>query len=491
MFRRQSQIHAFKCAVASRRQQIMKPKHFSIPIVCWLSVLACFTVQPAVAAPLWAVGANNDSPTLRLAVFDVDVTPPVGSMMAYDPVKAQGELSLRGRGVILLGAGAPIVLCAMDWIGISNEGHEAFQQRLAEAAGTTPQRVAVHTVHQHDAPDCDFATERLLREHGLPLGPYDGTFARSALERLTAAVHAALGESKPVTHLGLGQAQVREVASNRRILGPGGKVRATRWTATPDPALRSEPEGTIDPIVSLISFWNGEQPLAVLSYYACHPQSYYRTGVANPDFPGIARFLRQQQVPDALHVHFNGAGGNLGAGKYNDGSHTNRWVLAQRLADGMKRAWEATEKSPLAPQEVGWKVVPVALPPAAHLTEAKLEAELRGSDKSLQSGAATQLVWLRRCQAGHRMDLSCLRLGRARVLFMPGELFVEYQLAAKQMHRDLFVAMAAYGDYGSGYIGTAPAYEQGGYETAPRSSHVAPGVEAVLMGGMRELLRDE
>ena len=38
-------------------------------------------------------------------------------------------------------------------------------------------------------------------------------------------------------------------------------------------------------------------PLAVLSYYACHPQSYYRTGVPSPDFPGIARSIRGQAVP--------------------------------------------------------------------------------------------------------------------------------------------------------------------------------------------------
>jgi len=428
---------------------------------------------------------------LRLAVFDVDATPPVGSMMAYDPVKAQGELGLRGRGVIVLDAGEPIVLCAVDWIGVSNEGHDVFRQKLAEAAGTTPQRVAVHTVHQHDAPECDFGAERVLRERGLPLGRYESSFAHVVLERLTAAVRASLSESKPVTHLGLGQAEVREVASNRRILGSDGKVRATRYTATKDAALRAEPEGTIDPIVSLISFWNGDQPLAVLSYYACHPQSYYRTGIANPDFPGIARFLRQQQVPDALHVHFNGAGGNLGAGKYNDGSHETRWVLAQRLADAMKRAWEAMEKFPLTLKDIGWEVVPVALPPAAHLKEAELEAVLRGSDKDLQFGAASQLVWLQRCGAGHRTELSCLRLGQARVLHMPGELFVEYQLAAKQMRRDLFIAMAAYGDYGPGYIGTALAYEQGGYETGPRASNVVPDVEAVLLDGLRELLRDD
>ncbi len=139
-----------------------------------------------------------------------------------------------------------------------------------------------------------------------------------------------LPRAQPVTHLGLGEARVYKVASNRRILGPDGKVRAVRWTATKDPAVRAEPEGTIDPIVSLVSLWNGERPVAVLSYYATHPQSYYRTGLPNPDFPGVARFLRQMAVPEALHVHFDGAGGNIGAGKYNDGSPENRLVLAER-----------------------------------------------------------------------------------------------------------------------------------------------------------------
>ena len=73
---------------------------------------------------------------------------------------------------------------------------------------------------------------------------------------------------------------------------------------------------------------------------------------------------------------------------------------------------------------------------------------------------------------------------------MPGELFVEYQLAAKAERPDLFVAMAAYGDYGPWYIGTAKAYEEGGYETQPRSSNVGPSAEAVLMGAIRKLLKE-
>jgi hypothetical protein len=39
-------------------------------------------------------------------------------------------------------------------------------------------------------------------------------------------------------------------------------------------------------------------------------------------------------------------------------------------------------------------------------------------------------------------------------LHLPGELFVEYELAAQAMRPDRFVAVAGYGDYTPGYIGT-------------------------------------
>jgi len=458
-----------------------------VPLVLAVGLgFAGSAVVPAAESP-----ASTPSPTsaLRVATFDVDATPPVGSMMAYDPVTNRWDLGLRARGIVLLGSGEPIVLCAVDWIGIANEGHDAFRSALARAAATSPRRVAVHSLHQHDAPDCDFSAERILKEAGQEPRQFDSRFQRQVLADLERAVRESLPRAQPVTHLGLGEARVEQVASNRRILGPDGKVRATRWTATRDPAIRAEPEGTIDPMVSLVSLWNGEQPVAVLSYYATHPQSYYRTGFPNPDFPGLARFFRQLAVPAALHVHFTGAGGNLGAGKYNDGAPENRLALAERLADGMRRAWESTTRQPVSADDVSWKVESVALPPAKHLTAAQLESALKEQPgTSATAGGASRLAWSRRCQGGHQLDVTCLELGRARLLHLPGELFVEYQLAAKAMRPDLFVAMAAYGDYAPWYIGTAVAYEQGGYETSPEASNVAPEAEAVLMAAIRKLL---
>lgn len=428
---------------------------------------------------------------LKLATFEVDATPPVGTELAYDTATGV-QTPLSCRGVILIGAGRPIVLCAIDWIGIGTGGQQVFRENLARAAGTVPERVAVHTLHQHDAPRCDFTVEELLREHGLENSGFDDSFARATVARASQAIERAISNASPITHLGLGTGIVHDVASNRRILGDDGKVKFTRWTATRDPELRAMPVGTIDPHLKLISFWNGETPLAALTYYACHPQSYYRTGLSSPDFPGLARNAREAET-GIPHIHFNGAGGNIGAGKWNDGSKMNRQVLADKVAAGMKAAWEATEKSPISEDQVDWEVEPVLLPVARHLDEAQLTAVLQNDDakKTDRWFAAKQLIWLRQCRNGETIDLACLSLKNCRILHMPGELFVEYQLAAQKMRPDLFVAMAAYGDYSPGYIGTEVAYSQGGYETSPRASRVAPSVEGVLLQALDRLLKPD
>ncbi|MFQ5730314.1 MAG: hypothetical protein ACE5KM_00005 [Planctomycetaceae bacterium] len=426
---------------------------------------------------------------LMVAAFNVDASPPVGSPLAYDPTK-ELLIPLSCRGVILLGNGKPVVLCAVDWIGIGNDGNKLFRETLAKAAGTTPARVAVHALHQHDAPACDFSAAKLLDAQGVKGHRYDARFARAVINRAAKAVAEAIERAQPVTHLGLGQGRVDKVASNRRILGSDGKVKHVRWTATRDPKVRAFPAGTIDPMLKMVSFWNRDKPLVAITYYATHPQSYYRTGKANPDFPGIARNARQKTT-GVLHVHFNGAGGNIGAGKWNDGSKKNRQVLADRVAAGMKRAWENTKKTPIAASDLRWATVNVVLPPAPHLDAKKLSAALKDAKATVaaRTAAARNLIWLRRCKTRDTITIACLKLKTARVLHMPGELFVEYQLAAQKLRPDLFVAMAAYGDYAPGYIGTEIAYSQGGYETSPRASRVAPAVEGVLMRAVKKLLK--
>src|SRR5690606_16969250 len=71
---------------------------------------------------------------LRVGTFDVDVTPPIGSPVAYAPTRKIDD-PISARGVVLLGAGQPIVLCAVDYLGISNSGYDRWRETLAEAVG--------------------------------------------------------------------------------------------------------------------------------------------------------------------------------------------------------------------------------------------------------------------------------------------------------------------------------------------------------------------
>ena len=434
---------------------------------------------------------GDDSP-LRMATFQVDATPPLGSPLCNGNVTPAMEIvsPLTARGLILITAEKPIVLCAVDWVGIGNESYDVFRGAIAEATGTTPDRVALHTLHQHDAPGSDFATERLLTGQGLARQFSNPDRDIEVMQRLAAAAKESIGKAQEVTHVGLGSARVEKVASNRRILGSDGRVAIQRQSAGGrNPKAATAPEGVIDPLVRLISFWQDDRALGVLTYYATHPQSYYGKGGVNWDFVGIARATREEALPDVPHIHFNGAGGNVAAGKYNDGKKDKRPLLAGRLADGMRRAWESQKKTSVAAADVDWRVQRVALPVRDTLVEAELVTKLtdESATKKVRLRAARDLAFVRRVKAGHRIPLSCLKLGRARILHMPGELFVEYQLAAQKIRSGEFVAMAAYGDYGPGYIGTTIAYAQGGYETGI-VSRVAPTVEKVLTDAMRKLL---
>lgn len=443
-------------------------------------------------ASLALVHASGAAP-LAICTFQSDATPPLGSPLCYAAVEPAKEIvdPLTVRGIVILGDGDPIVLCAVDWVGIGNSGYDTFREALAKAAGTTADRVALHTLHQHDAPGFDFEAEELLASRGLSGAMFHVAHVRKTIDRAAAALSESLADPKKVTHLGVGVAKVDKVASNRRILGDDGNVKYVRYSSSQIAEAVAAPEGVIDPLVRVISFWNGERPLVVLSYYATHPQSHYGKGGVSWDFVGMARAQREAALPGVPHIHFNGAGGNVAAGKYNDGSPGRRPVLASRLAAGMTKAWEATQRAPISASDVGWHTCDVKLPlREMYQDEAPMLKMLDDTSARLRDRvrAARDLVWARRAKAGQAIQLSCLHLPGVYVVHMPGELFVEYQLAAAGMQPAATVCMAAYGDYGPGYIGTEIAYTQGGYETS-YVSRTAPAVEKVLVEGMAELLK--
>lgn len=428
-----------------------------------------------------------------IASFTADVTVPKGHGMMGGLWKSKSVADpLYAKGVVLIGGEKPVVFVSVDWCEIRNEAFDRWRDVLAEAAGTTRERVLVSAIHQHDAPVADIGAQRILEERGLEGSICDMEFHEVAVQRVGKALREALKSKRRITHIGMGQAKVKEISSNRRYLLPDGKPSFNRGSASARNVLaREAPEGTIDPWLKTLSFWDGDRPVAALSGYATHPMSYYRTGEVSADFPGDARARRQRETPDCLQIYFSGASGNVTAGKYNDGSRTNRAVLAGKLYDGMAAAWKATRRTPL--EKIDFRNTKLRLEPRDHA-----EFTIAAYEKTLQPGTkawdqcrdAMGLAWRRRADAGQQIDVPVIDLGAAQLLLLPGEIYVEYQLAAQRMNPDAFVLVAGYGECATGYIPTEKHWEEKDSNLSDWC-WVHPGAEKPLLEAIRRVLKPE
>ena len=72
------------------------------------------------------------------------------------------------------------------------------------------------------------------------------------------------------------------------------------------------------------------------------------------------------------------------------------------------------------------------------------------------------------------------------ILNLPGEAFIEYQLDAEAQRPDAFVAVASYGDLGTGYIPLERSFAEGGYE--PSDAFVSGKSEPILRAAIHKLL---
>ena len=397
---------------------------------------------------------------LRLATIMADITPPVGSPIYTGSARSIVD-PLEARGVVFSGGDKPIVIVALDWCEVRNNSYDLWRSHLAAAAGTTRERVLLSCVHQHDAPYTDVEAQQLLDEARSPHRLCDPAFERACIAKVAKAIRHAPPQT--ITHLGTGEATVEKVASNRRYVGSDGKISFGRTSATPDPTIRNQPEGLIDPVLKTISFWNGTKPVAALHAYSTHPMSYYGKGDVSADFPGIARRKLQAESSGVFHIYCSGASGDTMAGRYNDGNPVNRQLLGGRLYQAMAASWSATQRAPL--NQIGFRCAKVMFQPRKN-RRYSLEVLNRVLTSSTaprreKLDAALGISWLRRAARRRPIEMPAVHFGSAAIAVLPAEAFVQYQLWAQQAAPQKTVMSLGYGECAPGYIPTNAAVSEG------------------------------
>ena len=214
--------------------------------------------------------------------------------------------------------------------------------------------------------------------------------------------------------------------------------------------------------------------------------SYYGDGRVSADFCGLARRQRQAQNPECTHLYFNGCGGNIGAGKYNNGSKQARKTLTNRLLQGIIASEASMTREPI--KSVNWATQEILPPLNQAFDETALMKEITNKSNRpvARNRPAYAVAFMRRIEQQIPLLLNALHINDASFLHLPAECFIEYQLRAQAAASDRFVACAAYGDGGPWYIRTRNAYPQGGY--AVSVAWCGPEMDAMLSGGIESLL---
>ncbi len=428
------------------------------------ALAATLALASGVREPSVAAGTGDSRPPLvTLSSFVAEITPPLGHPLMGGGVAPAKEIEdpLFAHGFVLQGVGKPVAFVSLDWCEVRNGAYDLFRTKLAKAIGTEPVRVMLSSIHQHDTPIADLEAQQLLEKHKAKGAVCDLAFLEKAVGRVAEAARESLKEAQRVTHVGTGEGKVEKLASNRRYFDADGKVRYNRMSATRDPKIRDGEEGTIDPFVKTLSFWNGDTALLGLSAYAIHPMSYYGKGGVSADFIGLARKRRQADTRGVFQFYASGCSGNVTAGKYNDGDPGNRPVLADRLHAGMAAAWKATKKT--AVKDVAFRSVPLTLEArtSAGFKEEELLKRVQSDPRPFgQCLGALGLSWKARVDAGQPIDVPALDFGHAVLTLLPAESYVEFQLLAQKTRPDSFVVVAGYGECGPGYIPIERAWKE-------------------------------
>ncbi|MCZ7643980.1 MAG: hypothetical protein M5U26_01640 [Planctomycetota bacterium] len=432
---------------------------------------------------------------LRLAPFTVDITPPVGMPLAYG-FNRKTDAPIHLRGVVFDDGAARVVLCAAEIIGLYGKAYAERRGVVARAAGVPPGNVLFHSVHQHDSLRPPSRGVRAMLRRRKLLAPGEDAYWDELLKKIDAAIRAAVrpgarGAWRKVEALATAERRVAGLASNRRLVGPDGKVQAMRWSMTTDPKLQAWPVGRIDPLLRTIGFLGaGGRPLATLHFYATHPMGAYGRNMVSADIPGVALAHLRRAHPGGQHVYFTGCAGNITFGKYTTPSkERNLKLLGARLGEALAanvRALELREAGPLRLKRARFEL-PLD---TQRCTLAKLRTAIAdAADRHKACHEAMRLEALQGFLKRPWTPLTRLDLGpRVHVLSLPAETVVEYQLYAQARAPERFLAAAAYGDGSLQYIPTAAMYAEGGYE--PTVSLLTPEVERCYHAALDRLLND-
>jgi neutral ceramidase len=377
--------------------------------------------------------------TLAAGYGEACINPDLGAgLVGYGPyAERPGEAvldRLMARAVAVSNGGAPLVLASCDVLGFTVAESDAIRAAMAEAAGTSLQRVLLACTHTHSGP----ASQQLRA-----MAPVDPAYLTRVREGVLAAMRGALA-TMATAALRTGTQIVEPLGFNRR-------------------------HRSFDPIDATLGVAELRTPdrRIYLASYSCHAVTLGRTRDISADWPGAAAHALAAGGDAA--IVFQGYSGdidpvtnmNLWGGGTRDDLSLMGEILASRARKAVSRA-DAEESPALtaAEERVALPLRVLSGPDldaerdrwAAHLTGelyARFMEDWHTAAQAASERGAAQTL---------EVPVQVVRLGGIALVGMPGEVFCEVALGLRAGRGPLMPV--GYSGGNVGYIPMPAAYEQ-------------------------------
>lgn len=417
-----------------------------------------YRLAAALTVSLAAVVIAADTPpgpgfkvesNLKAAVAKIDITPPAGTKVVGHVREVSGVRDHLHAVALLLDDGkTKAAILTFDLLNVPPEMAAQLREAVGAATGTPAANIMVAVSHNHSGP-------------GWVQNP---EWARKVVADVGAATGKAAKALRPVS-VGYGEGRIGFNIQRRKVID--GRA-----------VVRLNPDGPCDHRVKVLRFDDGTSPdpLAVLMHAACHPCVFTWGDKWTPphpggypkmsaDFPGEAKaFVEKVYGANTTALFLQGCAGdirpNLPGEPYRCGDEADiRWCGRDLGCAAVKAADRALVREEFARRP---KVYPIRC--ASRVIEVP----------SIKPGETV------------RCELQAMKVGPYLFLTLPGEPFVEYGFRLEKAVADRAIPIVVgYANGNIGYICTAKAHKEGGYE--PNNSRSGPGAEEVLIAESRKL----
>lgn len=435
---------------------------------------------------------------LKAGFARTDITPPLGAPLAgsYKLRNADGILDPVYLNALALREGEQtLVIIAADVQMTRQEACDALRDRIAERTGVPADHVLINSLHSHTS----------VRIGG-KVGPDSSVIGDLAYldvlyRKFCDVAQMAIDDLADATCGTAVQPAVADISFVRRYILKDGTLKTNPGAYTPDEI--EGPAAGSDNNVRLVRFGReGKKDIALVNF-ACHPDVIGGTKVS-ADWPGfVRRFVEEEHGADCILLN----------GFQGDTNHVNFMVEKEKrfpkgkgyphaaymgrvIADTVNLIWDKTktqEKGGLY-AEMRYVFNKCSTRGEEHYAECRAFYEryksgaydVRKTPSGIDLPEAARIARIPEQPVYHKVPVTVFGIGDLALVGLGGEPFTEYAYALRDAFPDKFILTATCANGGEGYLPSAKAFEQGGYEVM--ATNFTPGLQKDVMAVVFEML---